>query len=212
MSNQKNPQLKVILILGEVVKTAAGFKIPVSALVTKGEKAIKGLMVQFYLGVQQSGAAVRTDDNGRVPYEFEGISLNAKEVMLQVQVEGTSTWDRKVVNLPSEPKAPSKALTCSEPEVFGDNGIYTIQVRVADEKHQGVQGIKFVFRDQYNTGNVAEAVSDANGYCSASIGFREIEKFVVIDYPDGTSKRIHLFGPIPSRSASVNTLSLRRTS
>jgi len=119
-----------IYIIGEIIKMATECKIPASALVTKGKNAAKGLMVQFYLGTQKSGAAIETDDNGRVVYEFSGVPLTEKVVMLQVQVNGTSAWARENPTLPAEQKAPTRTLRYSNPAVFGDNGIYTIQVRV----------------------------------------------------------------------------------
>ncbi len=195
--------LKVVLMVGEIVKTTASFKIPVSALVTKGEKAIQGLMVQFYLGVQKSGAAVETDVNGRAVYEFDGIPLTEKEVMLQAQVDGTSAWARVVILLPAEPKA-VRVLTCSEPQVFGDNGTYEVRVRVTDERHNGVQGIKFIFRDLIDPNGTKDERTNQDGICFVKVQFQEIDKFVVVEYPDGTDRKLHLFGPIPSRLIHVN--------
>jgi hypothetical protein len=203
LGKQNNPRLRVILIIGEIIKIATEFKIPVSALVTKGENAVKGLMVQFYLGTEKSGAAIETDNNGRVVYEFSGIPLTEKVVMLQVQVNGTSAWARENVALPAEQKLPTRTLTYSNPAVFGDNGIYTIQVKVTDERYNGIEGQKFIFRDKFSPNDAMERSTGPNGLCRVSVRFQDIYKHIVVDYPNGTSQEVRLFGPIPSRLVHI---------
>jgi len=143
---QQPPKPIVISIQAELPrKEGDRWKVLTTATVNQGERALGGQNVQFYMAGMPQGAESPTDENGRVPYDFD-LSLapaGAKTVTLEAQLVGQRARGRTIVTLPEEKKRKGPFELIVDPAWVGNSVSHL--ARVVNEERDGIAGARLVF-------------------------------------------------------------------